>query len=804
MAGVVNDLLYALRVLRSRPAFAVVAILTITLGVSANTAVFSIVNAVLLKPLPFDDPGRLMVVGDHRVDQPETMRTMSLPELDDYASRTHTVEAFGAWRDWGYVRSDVVTPESIRAAIATPGLFAVLRTRPVLGRVFRSDEDQPGANGVVLIGEGYWRDRFGSDPAVLGRPMTLSRAPFGNRVFTIVGVLPKAFEGPMFGRPDVWALSSTDEDFRLGRDVRNRRVFARLRPGIEKEDADRELKQILAQMTARYPEAHTGWSVRVVPLLDWVVGPTRGPVIAFLVAVGLVLLIACANLAALMLARTTSRRREFAIRRAIGAGRAQIARIVVAESLIVSVVSCALALVAGMWLLDALVALGPRLPRADELSLDWRVVLFTAMTASLSGVLFGTAPALLGARVDPARVLAEESGTTSSGSTLRLRRVFVAAEVALCLMLLVSAALATRLFVRTVSLDPGFDARDLMVFQVYPSFDRYSGPPQVAALYDRISDALRAVPGVRGVGAVSAGPLFGGQEPVKLQVEDTPAQPDAPTARYFDTDTGYFRAMGIRLVRGREFTDADRAGTPRVAIINETMARRFWPGRQPVGARVRLLPDGPALTVVGVVADTPKALSPGTVVEPEIYWPYRQSPRWAIYFVVRGTGVSVASINTVLQGIDRDLVARNAASMASLIEAESRGPRFLTLVFGLFAGAGLLMSVVGVYGLVAFSVAQRTREIGIRISIGASGRDILLLVLSSGLVAVLAGIGSGLAGLFALARVLRSLLPQLGQLDAVPVAVAATTLGVVALAACFAPARRAMRIDPIAALRYGK
>jgi predicted permease len=352
-----------------------------------------------------------------------------------------------------------------------------------------------------------------------------------------------------------------------------------------------------------------------------------------------------------------------------------------------------------------------------------------------------------------------------------------------------------------VALDPGFDAHELLVFQVFPSFDRYPETSQVATVYDRISDALRALPGVRRVGAVSAGPLFGGQESVKFQVEGTSAVNDAPAARRFDASPEYFRAMGIPMIRGREFDDTDRAGTPAVAVINETMARRFWPGREPLGTRVRLLPDGPTLTVIGIAADTIKTFSAGAVAEPEIYWPYRQAPRWAIYFVVRGSGVSLAAINAALGAIDGQLSARNPAGMTALIEAEWRGPRFLTLVFSLFAGAGLLMCVVGVYGLVAYTVAQRTREIGIRMSVGASGHDILRLVLSSGVVVVPAGIGIGLAGLVAVARVLRSLLPQLGPVDPVSVAVAATALAIVALAACFAPAMRAVRIDPMAALR---
>lgn len=804
MAAWIRDLRQGVRALRAAPGFTLAAVTTMAVGIGATAAIFTIFKAVLLRPLPFEEADRLVAIGSVKLEAPGDLRTVSIEELRDWQRDSRTIAASFGWRDWGMTRHVDGEREGVFAVIVTPEIFRVFPVRPVLGRLFDADEDRPGRNRVVLLSHGYWRDRFAADVDVIGQTIVLERGPVA--AYTIIGVLPPELnEVTSFEDVRLFALSSIDPDAGSGRDLRNRRAFARLSSGVSVEDARAEMAVIAGRLARQYPDTNEGWSAMVVPLVSHEVGPMGDALRAFFGAVGFVLLIACANVAALQLARALGRRREFSIRQAVGGTRLTIVRALAAESALLAAAGGAAGLVVAEWLVDLVLAAGPDIPRSADWRFDPAVFSFAVVVCAAATLVLAVPASLLATRLDLVRALREESGQVSNASALRVRMIFVAGQVALALMLLSGAVLAAQTFMRQLTVRPGFDPSGLAMVQLFASSATYEEGEHVAALYDRVMNEVRTIPGVRDASAVSAAPLSGeGAEPLEFTIEGAEGDGSSIlTANQFNVAPGYFRTIGAPLVRGRDFTSFDTRSSPPVIVVNETFAERFVRSRDPLGLRIRLNRSGNIGSIVGVVGDLLQELRPRASPEPEMYFPYAQRPRWATFLVVRADEAT-AAMATVRQRIRQADAATRVGTpiiVSERMERSAREPRFVLLLFGLFAGGALLLSATGVYGLVSYTSAQRVREIGLRISLGATPRHILRLVTGSGFAAVVAGSAVGLVGTAAVAPLLGSTLPQLEPLRVWAAGLAWVLLVSVGWIACYLPARRALKTDPVEALR---
>jgi putative ABC transport system permease protein len=799
---VLQDLRYAFRTLSRSPGFSIAVILILAISIAANTAIFSFVNGVLLSSLPFHEPDRLVVLGENNPEKASRIQAVSPRNLEDWQKESKTLEQFGAWRDW---RFRVTTPEGripVSAGIATPELFTALALTPVAGRLFLPEDNQRGRDHVVLISQRYWQTNYGGDPGVIGQSISLD-----NESFAIVGVLPNSLQTLGIGRFDVWAPVSVDPDQYLDRHVRNRRVYARLRPRVTIQDAQGEMKTISEQLSIQYPKDNAGYRVSIVSLQDSQVGDVRPALLMFLAAVGFVLLIACANVANLLLARSSTRRKEFAIRTALGATRYSLIRQFLTEAVVLAVIGGFLGVLLAVWLVDLFVAINPgNIPRIDQVKLDLRVVTFALSLSILTGITFGLAPAIVSSRVNLVEHLKEGQRGSAIGLGSRIRALLVISQVALALSLMVGAGLLGRSFVRLITLHPGFNPENLLTANIFAPTEKYKTGKSVAELYERVTEELRTIPGVVSVGATSAGPQFGGFEPVDFLVEgeSAPGSGQYPRARYYNIGPDYFRTMQIPLLSGREFSERDTSGSGPVTIINKTMARRFFGTADPLGKRVLLVRENTALEIVGVVDDV-KRFEAEAVVEPEIYYPYEQRPRWATYFVIRtdsDPSSIVPAVRSNLLALDKDVLLTNVATVDKLVAVALRAPRFNAALIGAFAAIALLLASFGLYAVISYSVTQRTHEIGVRMTVGAAQKDILKLIVGNGMVLTLIGIALGLVISFALTRLLMSLLFEVSVTDPLTFVAIALLLTAVSLFACYVPARRAMRVDPMTALRY--
>jgi putative ABC transport system permease protein len=795
-----KDVKYAIRSLLKHPGFTAVAVATLAVGLGANTAIFTFFNGVLLRPLPFPDSDRLVVLSEKN-PQKNKPPVVSPRNLEDWEKQSQTVEQFGAWRDWHFSETTSEGTAGIASAICSPSLFRVLGVQPIRGRLFAPEENQPGRDHVVLISSSYWKSRFGSDEKVIGQTMILDKQPF-----TIAGVLPPELDALNLGTWDVWAPLTVDPDQFLGRQARNRRVYARLKPGVNLVQAQSEMTAISARLAAQYPKENAGWTASVANLQEDEVGDLRTPMFIFLGAVGLVLLIACTNVANLLLARAASRRKEFAVRVALGASRFQLLRQLLTESVLLSLIGGAAGIVLAIWLIDLFIAIIPNsLPRVEEIKLDATVLVFAFGLSLITGILFGLAPGLQSSRVNLVHELKDAPGLFRSRGTPRLRAVLVVSQIALALILLVGAGLLGQTFVRLLKLKPGYDPQNLLTTQVFVPDEKYKSKEQVSALYSRITGEIQKIPGVLSVGASSGGPQFGGSESLDVLPEGAaaPASGIYPEAFYFNIGPNYFRTMGIPLIKGRDVAETDNAGAPPVVIINETLARRFWPDESPIGKRLTLITSRNVLEIIGVVGDT-KRFGLGTNVQPEIYFPYMQRPRWATYLVVRTRPEASASgtlLSKSITNLDSELVVSNPTNMDQRIGRSLRKPRFNLILLGIFAGAALLLAAIGVYGVMSFIVAEQTREIGIRSALGAKRSDILKLVIGRGMILALIGVGTGTLIALALTRFLAGLLYGVSGSDPITFAAVAALLLLAVGIACYLPARRAITIDPLIALR---
>jgi putative ABC transport system permease protein len=802
MTAWLREIRYAARTLNANRSFTVAAVLATSIGIAATTAVFSVVNAVLLRPVPFTNGRTVVAVGTVSRTTPERLQGASLAEVRDWREQSRSLAAIAAWRDWGMLRYDGDARDGAFAIITTPELFQVFDVPPALGRVFHRDDDRPGWNEIVLLADNYWRTRFSADPAVIGRTIVLEREKVAT--YTIVGVLPAGFNeiGPFDG-VDLVALSSIDPDARDDRRARNRQVLARLHDDASIRSARREMDAIASRLAAAYPDTNADREARVVPLADYLTGPAAGTLRTFFVAVASVLLIACANVAGLVLARALARRREFSIRQALGGDRASIVRSLVAETALISLAGGTVGVGLAAWLVDVVLRSAPPVLRAYPPEFDLRVLAFAVAACFVAALLLSLPAALLATRVPLRRALQQEA--TIGHPAVRARLLFVGAQVALAMILAVGAVLASETLIHQLNAPIGFNAAGLSSVQIFPPKARYPDGGDVVGLYQRAIEAARSVPGVAGVSAVSAPPLSGeGAEPEEFTIGGMVSSPSQPiTANTFNVAAGYFSALGAPLVRGRDFETTDTVAAPHVAIVNEAFVRRYLGEHDPLDTHLRVAGSGELLRIVGVAGDLLQVAGPRAAPEAEIYWPYAQRPRWATFLVVRSDG-SAATMNAIherLLALDPNIQVGAQRIMSERIDRAARGPRFVAFLLATCAIAAVVLSAIGISGIVFYIFSQRTREIAVRTSLGATPGHILRLVGTSALTAVVAGSVAGAGGALATARVMAAALRELEPLEPLTLGTAWLLIASVGWAACFLAARRALRIDPVQALR---
>ena len=797
MQTLIRDLQYGIRMLIRKPGFTLIAVVTLALGIGANTMIFSVVNAVLLSPLPFPDSARLVRLGE---SHQKYKANFTYASFYDLGNETESLENIAAARFWSDNLTDSAEPEQVSIMLVSANFFAALGVPPQLGRTFLPEEDSPGRNNVVVLSHALWQRRYGGDPNLIGKPIKVS----GNER-TVIGVMPSGFQSNVLfsGQYDLWAPLMWGGSLRDNRRSHLLAVIARLKPRATIAQAEGELGALAAGIEQQNPGVDDPeLGVTVVGLQDRLVAPMRPALMVLLCAVGCVLLIACANVANLVLARSAAREREMAIRLALGASRWRIARQLHTESALLGVAGGAAGLLLAVWGVDSITAFAPaNLPRIDEVRIDARVLGFTLFTSLLTGILFGLAPALQLPRLSIHEVV-KDGGRGSVGTRRRwLRHILVVAEVAAALVLLIGAGLLINSFLRLQQVDRGFDARNVLTLNL--TLSRYSTTEQQVAFLKDALERVAQTPGARAAGLTSTLPLRGGPS-TEFVIEGRPPLEvgDEPSADIRIIDPNYFHAMGILIQAGRPFAETDSTDAPRVMVINENMARRFWPDEDPIGKRVTMKDWGPPLTgeIVGIASDV-KANGLDSETRPMIYWPYPQFPTIFNSIVVRTEGDPLSLVGAIKSQIWSVDPAQPIASVETMetVLADSVAPRrFNMLLIGIFAALALALAAIGIYGVISYTVSQRTHEIGIRMAMGARGSDVLKLVVGQGMTLALAGVVVGLAAAFGLTRLMSSLLFGVSPTDAVTFALIATLLAGVALV----PARHATKVDPMVALRY--
>jgi predicted permease len=805
MGSLLQDLRYGARMLLKIPGFTLIAVFTLALGIGANTAIFSVVNAVLLRPLPYQEPQQLAMVWE--TDKNNAPTLVAPANFTDWSEQSQSVARLAALRGWDANLTGAGEPERLQGAQATADLFKVLGVQPLVGRAFLPGEDQEGAPLVVVLSYGLWQRRFDADASVVGKDVMINGL---NR--TVVGVMPPDFKLPLLTvgaaptQSELWAPWVMSANYRKRRDLGQLRVIARMKPGATAAQAQAELSAI----TARQPQPETGVhpSAQVVPLRHNLVGDVRQALLVLLGAVGFVLLIACANVANLLLTRSAARRQEIAIRVALGADRWRVIRQLLAESLLLALSGGALGLWLASWSMTALVSLSPEnLPHAEEIGLDWRVLGFTFALSSLTGLVFGLAPAWQSSRLDIHMAL-KESGRSLPGGRGRLNDLLVISELALALALLAGAGLLVNSFWRLSRVDAGFEgAHHALTLQISLPGAKYPEIAQQIAFFDEVIGRVKALPGVQAVGVASAIPLTGWQNQTPFLAE---GRQEMSQQEELDTvSPDYFRAMGIPLQAGRTFTEQDYRDAPRVVIVSQGLARRYWPNENPIGKRLRFPgpPNEPWRTIVGIVGDIKQASLAGEATR-EYYLPHSQD-NWGftstMAIVVRTTvepSGLIGAVSEQVRAVDKDLPIYNVKTMAQLRAQSAASHRFQMLLLGSFAAIALLLAAVGIYGVMAYAVARRTQELGLRLALGAQASDVLKLVLAQGLKLIMFGVAIGLLVALALTQWLESLLFGVRPTDPLTFGAITLVLIVTALLACWIPARRATKVDPMVALKY--
>ena len=815
-----RDVSYGARMLWQKPVYSTIAILTLALGIGANTAIFSVVNTVLLEPLPFAEPDRLVALGQLTARNRIALSQFSFRNFADMRDRSQLFDRLAAYYNTNLTLTGDREAQLLRGTVVTADLFPLLNVSPALGRTFLAEEDAagggPGGRPAILSWQ-CWQGQFGGDASVIGRAVDINNARF-----TVVGVMPAGFKFPVQAQPtEVWVSTALDNERPQGpgaimeaRGYRGWRAIGRLKPGVTIEQAESEAAVIAASLEAQFPDENKDMGIGVRPLLESVVGNLRPALLILVSAVACVLLIACVNVANLLLERAISRQREIKVRLALGASGARIIRQLLTESLLLAGLGGVAGTMLAFWGTDLIVALSPEsLARVAETEIDARVLAFTAVVSLVTGIAFGLAPALLISKTNVAESLKEgRRGATASVQTNRTRSLLVVTEVALALVLLVGAGLLINSFVRLQQVAPGFDPGQTLTFNVAPSAARTTNPGQIAGFYRELTERLKALPGVVNASVIFQLPLGGTAANTSIAIEGRPVAPgDRPTAIIHMAGPEYFRTMGIPLVKGREFTDRDDLGSPPVLIINEALARQHFPNEDPIGKRIApgfsTVPvsddDTGMREVVGVAADVKHQNLQGPP-QSEIYFAQAQMPMSAMTVVVRAAGDLRAlqtTVRSVVRSLDKNAPVYGVRTVDELLDRSVATPRFNTLLLGLFAAVALILTTVGLYGVISCSVSENTQQIGIRVALGAQRSDVLKLIVGQGVTLTIAGVVIGLFAAYGLTRLMSSLLFGVGSTDPWTFTGVAVLLLCVAAIACYLPARRAMNVDPMVALR---
>ncbi len=801
-----QDVRYGIRLIAGRPGFAVAVVLCLALGIGANTAIFSVINGVLLKPLPFQDADRLCMVWEtFRANQ---RGSVSYPNFEDWKARNRVFSDLGGFFPVNHTLTELGEPERIQGGRVTSEFFSTLGVEPILGRTFTPEEAHAGAENVAVVTYEFWQRRFGGNPSLVGQTLMIDQVPF-----TVVGVLPARFSfGVGLEEAEIWTPTALDSVCFDKRAWPRLRIVARLGAGATLAQGQAQMADVQQWLEQEYPETSKEHGIRVVPLHTEMVGHVRHLLLLLLGAVGLVLLTACANVANLLLARSTVRAKELAVRAALGAKRLRLVRQLLTESMIFGLLGGAVGALLAYWILDALVVLIPAsLPRAGNIRIDTGVLLFTVVVSLATSLIFGLAPALHAASASMNTALKEGGRTTSFAGRYRLRAVLVAAQVALSLMLLVGAGLLMRSLHRLVTVDPGFEAKNLLAFQIHLGWDHPSDSVMREELYRQITERVAALPGVESASAASSLPMRRAEGfPFTIKGRPEPAPRERPGAIYKSITEDYFATMGVPLVKGRFFTAQDtRDDRPGALIINQAMARRFWPDEDPVG---QVINSGISINdidpteyeIVGVVGDV-HILGLHAAPEPCMYAPYRQQTFPYMGFVVRA-GYDpmslVAPIRKEVAAVTQKEAAFQFRTFDEIIVSTTQGRRFPAVLLGIFASLALVLAGVGIYSMLCFLVVHRTHEIGVRMSLGAQRSEVLGMMLRQGMKLVVVGLGVGLVASLATSHLLSKLLFEISAFDPLTFAGVSVLLTIVALVACYVPARRAARTDPMVALRY--
>jgi len=800
-----------MRMLLKSPGLSIVATIALALGIGANTAIFSVVNAVLLKPLPFPNSDALMRVYEKDQTRGLLRGSYSYPNFFDLREQNHVFEHVAAYHDGDFILTGRGEPVRISGGVVTADLFSVLGTAPVLGRTFLPNEDKPTETGrVVVLSERLFASRFNSDANVLNKQITLD-----GKQYTVVGVMPHAFEFPIQNEPlDLWTTiaddAAGDSPVTGQRGAHFLRVIARLKPGVTESQAQAEVDTIAARLEQQYPDENTHKGIQVESALKALVGDVRPALLILLGAVACVLLIACANVANLLLARAMTRHKEMAVRSALGASRLRVVRQLLTESVLLSLAGGLLGLALAVWWSDLLIALGKKdIPRAIQVGLDWRVLGFTLGVSILTGIIFGLVPALHLSKTELTESLKEGRGAGAGARKNRVRGVLVVAELAIAVVLLVGAGLLIQSLWRLQHVNPGLQPENILTFNLSLPDVRYPSEKQVR-FYRDLMTRIRALPGVQSASAVMPLPLSGDRFGISFQIEGRPVAPkDEPSADMFIAETNYFRTMGIPIVKGRDFEDRDQHSSTPVVIITEQFARQYFPGEDPVGKRIHPgistwdNEDSTMREIIGVAGDIRnRALS--TEPRPAYYMPQSQLPFTQLIAVVKSTNdprALTSSLTREVRAMDPELPVFSVKTMEEYISSSVAAPRFNTTLLSIFAAVALVLTIIGLYGVMSYSVAQRTNEIGIRMALGAQTRDVLGLIVKDGMKLVLLGLVLGISGALVLTRLLSSLLFGVTTRDPATFVAIAALLSFVAILACYIPAWRATRVDPLEALR---
>jgi putative ABC transport system permease protein len=809
-----NDLRYAARTLVRTPAFTLTAVLTLALGIGANTAMFSVVNAVLLRPLPFADPDRLMFVFSRNTQRNAGQMRVSALDFEDWRRDTRAFDAMAGHTGTGFTFSgSEAAPELAIGQVVTADLFRVLGVKPLIGRLFTPDEFTAGRERVLLLSYGLWQRRFGGDAAIVGRTVTVN-----GRAYEVAGVMPRGFTYPT-DRYQLWAplaLSQSPDSLPRNRASHYLQVIARLKPGVTAAQAQTEMTALADRLASQYADTNSNLTARVMPLDDQIVGDVRPALLVLLAAVGFVVLIACGNVTNLLLARATGRQRELAIRAALGAGSGRLVRHLFAETAVLYAAGAAGAILVASWALALLESLKPSgIPRLGESTIDAKVLGVTSLIAMLTALVFGLAPAVHGARTvgDALKSGARTSGT--SRGRQRLRASLVVGQLALSMVLLAGAGLAIRSFMRLTQVDPGFDADGQLTFGFVMAPARYPGAAEIRAFQSRLIADLASAPGVLAAGSTTHLPFTGQNLENSFSPEgfDVPPGGEQPVAGLRGITGDYFQAIGIPLKRGRMFSADDREGMPRVAIINETLARRYWSGQDAIGKRLKMGgpdSDAPWHVVVGVIGDV-KHMGPAAETRPEISLPFAQLDAGFVTVWARGPsvvlrgGLPAAGLTSIARervtAADPTMPLVGVQTLAELASEVVSQPRFRTILLGLFASLALALATVGVFGVLSYFVTERTQEIGVRVALGAQPADVVRMVVVKAIGLAVVGCAIGLLFAVPLTRSMQALLFEVPPFDIATFSMVALALIAVAAAASYWPARRATRIDPVTALR---